>query len=158
MRITGIRDVKAHFRATLSLVYNHKYEAKRMKRAFGLILKHKEDVVIRKRPVSVFVVVALNWTPTWCLGGHRFESCRWLRSWHADYFIFTFVSPSLKFTIFHSFIERYCSVTKSTNWTPRLVCGEMYREPISFLLAPAGREEERPWGPTWPKACVINFL
>ena len=51
MRITGIRDVKAHFRATLSLVYNHKCETKRMKRAFGLILKHKEDVVIRKRPV-----------------------------------------------------------------------------------------------------------
>ena len=25
------------------------------------------------------------------------------RSWHADHFIFTFVSPSLKFTIFHSF-------------------------------------------------------
>ena len=85
MRITGIRDVKAHFRATLSLVYNYKYEAKWMKRAFGLILKNKEDVVIRKR--RFFVVIALNWTPTWCLGGHRFEYCRWLRSWHADYFI-----------------------------------------------------------------------
>ena len=28
-------------------------------------------------------------------------------SWHADYFIFTFVSPSLKFTIFHSFTVQY---------------------------------------------------
>ena len=35
--ITGIRNVKARFRPTLSLVYNHKYEAKWMKRAFGLI-------------------------------------------------------------------------------------------------------------------------
>ena len=29
------------------------------------------------------------------------------RSWYADYFIFTFVSPSLKFTIFHSFTIQY---------------------------------------------------
>ena len=29
------------------------------------------------------------------------------RSWHADYFIFTFVSPSLKFTVFHSFTIQY---------------------------------------------------
>ena len=28
-------------------------------------------------------------------------------SWHADYFIFTFVSPSLKFTIFYSFTVQY---------------------------------------------------
>ena len=34
---TGIRNVKAHFRATLSVVYNHKYEAKWIQRAFGLI-------------------------------------------------------------------------------------------------------------------------
>ena len=45
-----------------------------------------------------------------CLGGHRFKSCRGLRfffvprSWHADHFTVTFVSPCLKFTIFHSFI------------------------------------------------------
>ena len=29
------------------------------------------------------------------------------RSWRADQFIFTFVSPSLKFTIFHSFTTQY---------------------------------------------------
>ena len=34
----------------------------------------------------------------------------------------------------------------------------MYGEPISSLLAPAGWEVKRPWGPTWPKACIINFL
>ena len=29
------------------------------------------------------------------------------RSWHADYFIFTFVSPSFKCTVFHSFTIQY---------------------------------------------------
>ena len=37
--------------------------------------------------------------PTQCLGGHRLESCL---SHACDMFI-TLISPSLKFTIFHSF-------------------------------------------------------
>ena len=37
--------------------------------------------------------------PTRCLGGHRLESCL---SHACDMFI-TLISPSLKFTIFHSF-------------------------------------------------------
>ena len=45
--------------------------------------------------------------PARCLGGNRFESCWGLRFFicptFVTCFIFTFVSPNLKFTIFHSF-------------------------------------------------------
>ena len=52
-------------------------------------------------------VAQVDRAPARCLGGNRFESCWGLRFFicptFVTCFIFTFVSPNLKFTIFHSF-------------------------------------------------------
>ena len=59
-----------------------------------------------------FSIVQVDRAPALCLEDHRFESCRDAdvffvpRSWRADYFVFTFVSLSLKFNIFHFFLEK----------------------------------------------------
>ena len=60
-------------------------------------------------------VAQVNRAPARCLGGHRFESCRGLRFFLCPMivtcwsFIFTFVSPTIKFTIFYSFTT-HCDI------------------------------------------------
>ena len=62
-----------------------------------------------ERSPSVSEVIGLNPVGFESCG---FESCGvWILwvpcSWHADHFIFAFVSPSLKFNIFHSFKSNF---------------------------------------------------
>ena len=76
---------------------------------------HADEPSIIGLAFHEFSVAQVNRAPARCLEGHRFESCRGLRFFLCPLivtcwsFIFTFVSPTIKFTIFYSFTT-HCDI------------------------------------------------
>ena len=76
---------------------------------------HADEPSIIGLALHEFSVAQVNRAPARCLEGHKFESCRGLRFFLCPMivtcwsFIFTFVSPTIKFTIFYSFTT-HCDI------------------------------------------------